>query len=146
MLTGTGKLKMTISKGDLFARADRTIEAVEVKEWGVTLHVKSLTEAERSKWDLSPMDVTQQKKGGTAISLTKERMQFQRAWLVVLATCYEDGAAFFDEPELDVVKLSGKNAHAVNTLYEAAARLSGITEQDVEESAKNFESSPDTDS
>lgn len=120
---------------------DLVIEPVHIKEMKVTLHVRSLFANEKAKWEFEPILVNNNaKQGNSAITLTKDRMVTARERLVELATCNPDGSRYFKEG--DASRIGQKNASVVSTLYDAAARLSGITKEDLEEIVKNSEPSP----
>ena len=59
---------------------------------------------------------------------------------MVLCTCDAEGARLFTDQDAD--KLGKKSAVAVNRIFEVARRLSGMTEEDLEEMAGNSERVP----
>ncbi|MBI9042927.1 MAG: hypothetical protein JEZ06_00490 [Anaerolineaceae bacterium] len=121
-----GKLSL---KERIRACEDIAQEEVFIPEWKETLFVRSLTAAERDRYE-----------EGILIGsgkLTKTNLKNARAKLAVL-TCYDEegNKVFTDE---DVSWLSGKNAAALSRIFNVASRLSGITESDMEELEKNSE-------
>ena len=126
------------TREDIFACNDTVIEKVHIKEWKMDLFVRSLSASEKAKWEFSAIDVSSNpKRNEAATKLDKTRMQTARERLVEFATCNEDGTRFFKEG--DAAQIGQKNANAISTLYDAAAKLSGISQEDLEEIAKNSE-------
>ena len=58
---------------------------------------------------------------------------FGAAILLLLAACNEDGSRFFKDG--DAARIGAKSAKNIAALYDVAARLSGITKEDLEEIA-----------
>lgn len=107
---------------------DRVTEVVKVPEWGGEINVRSLNGAERDAFEGSRIAVD--KKGTIQV-----RVENIRARLVALAACDDNGARIFTDE--DVKALGFKNASALSRVYDVAARLSGITKEDIEDIAKN---------
>jgi hypothetical protein len=119
------------TKDEIWAVDDNLYEFVEVPEWGnKKVRVKALSASERDKYEqsLGKLD----KKGNMVPDLTN-----QRARLVSLCVVDGGGKRMFSDTE--VLKLGGKNAKAVNRVYEAAAKVSGLGEQSAEEAEADFE-------
>lgn len=95
----------------ILAADDLATEALEVPQWGGTIHVRELTLAERM--ELGRMDQAQP--------------DTIACWLVAVAATTSDGDPLFDQAELDTViaKLKAKQAKAVNLVSAAIMRLSG---------------------
>lgn len=126
------------TREDIFACNDTVVEPVHVKEWKMDLFVRSLSASEKAKWEFSAIDVaTSPKQNEAATKLVKTRLETARERLVEFATCNQDGSRFFKDG--DASQLGHKNANAISTLYDAAARLSGISREDLEEITKNSE-------
>ena len=119
---------------ELLAIDDRVIEAVKVPIWNRTLYVRSLTGEERDAFE----DGCLKGKGKDR----KVNLQNMRARLVALATCLgpDDPRPVFSGA--DVERLGRKSARALNALFDAAQRLSGITEEEVEELVGNSGTGP----
>jgi hypothetical protein len=125
------------SKRDrILARDDIKYEPVYVPEWEETVLVRSLTAAERDEFEEKSLV----KKGKTR-ELTLANI---RARLVVLTACDEDKSPLF-RPN-DTIPLSTKNGAAVDRLFSVAQRLSGLSNEDIEEVAKNSVAVPSEDS
>ncbi|MEO7102881.1 MAG: hypothetical protein ABI119_06045 [Gemmatimonadaceae bacterium] len=112
-----------LGSADVRKVRDLKTEDVEVPEWGGFITIKALTAKERDDFESSMLE----KKGKTR----EFKNTNIRAKLVVKCACDELGNRVWSDE--DASWLGDKNAHAVNLLYEAAARLSGITEADADE-------------
>ena len=112
-------------KETILAAVDLPSEKVDVPEWGVNVTVRTLTAAERDKFEEA---VATQKLGNT------------RARLVGLCMVDDDGKRIFSDSE--VTQLGGKSSLVLDRLFEIASRLNGFTAADAEELEKNSESAP----
>lgn len=121
-----------LTRDAILNQSDRVIEAVDVPEWGGVVHVRSLSGAERDQFEATIVQ-----RNGKDV---KTNLRNLRARLVVLAACDETGAAIFDPADATV--LGGKNAAALDRLFAVAQRLSGLRDDDVQEMAENFASTP----
>ena len=100
---------------------------VEVPEWGGALYVRSLTGAERDAFEATWF--AGEGRGRTV------NMANLRARLVVLCAVDEDGIRLFADDDAEA--LGAKSAQALDRLFDAAQKLNGFSEADVEELAKN---------
>lgn len=123
---------------------DIIVEEVTVPEWKDKagnprkLYVRSLTGEERDYFEEQSLV----RKGKSRETSLKN----MRARLVVLAVCYGPDN---HEPifvQADVQWLTKKNGKALDRLFDVAARLSGITDKDIEELKGNLESGQSGDS
>ena len=119
-----GKL---LSRNDILSAPDIKTELLPVPEWGGDVLVRTLSGTERDAWEAT---LVEQKKGGTHFKLENVR-----AKLVALTLVDDDGQRIFSEA--DVVQLGDKSAAALSRVYNRAAEMSGVTEKDAEELAKN---------
>ena len=119
---------MLLNKEQIKSVSDLETLDVEVPEWGGTVRLKSLTGAERDRFEAS---VVQGQGRNTTVN-----MQNLRAKLVAQSAIGEDGKPLFTEE--DVKWLGEKSAKALNRLFNAAQQLSGLSESDVKELAGNF--------
>lgn len=132
---------MSFSRDEFLSFDDVVIEKVHIKEMNADMHVRSLFATEKARWEYEPILINNNaKNGANAVSLTKDRMVTARERLVELATCNEDGTRFFKDG--DAAAIGKKNANIVSSLYDAAAKLSGISKADLEEVVKNSEPDP----
>jgi hypothetical protein len=118
-----------LSKSDIFAADDRKYEDVEVPEWHGTVRLRGLTGAERDRYEAS----MQKQIGGKQV----QDLRNFRARLVQLAAINEDGSPLFDLNE--VASLANRSSAALSRLFDAACRLSGITDDDVKDLEGNSE-------
>lgn len=119
---------MLLNKEQIKSVSDLETLDVEVPEWGGTVRLKSLTGAERDRFEAG---VVQGQGRNTTVN-----MQNLRAKLVAQSAIGEDGKPLFTEE--DVKWLGEKSAKALNRLFNAAQSLSGLSESDVKELAGNF--------
>lgn len=118
-----------LSKNEIFAADDRKYEDVSVPEWGGTVRLRGLTGSERDAYEAS----IEKQVGGKTV---RDVRNF-RARLVALAAINEDGTPLFEQNE--VAALAGRSSVALSRLFDAACRLSGITEEDTEALEGNSE-------
>jgi hypothetical protein len=126
-----------LSKDDIFGRDDRQYETVPVPEWGGSVRLRSLTGAERDEWEGSLLRQVGRK--------TQTDTRNMRAKLVQLSAVDENGQQLFGKG--DVIKLGNMNAAALDRLFEACQRLSGLDDEDVKELEEGFgngQSAPST--
>jgi len=110
--------------------ADLPREKVNVPEWGdgAYVFVRSLTGTERDSWELYALE---QKKRFH----TDGGFPGIRASLLVRCLVDDDGNRVFVDTDVD--ELGGKSGKALDRLWTVAAKLSGITSDDVEDLKKN---------
>ena len=105
----------------ILAADDVRTEDVEVPEWGLTLRLRGMTGSERDQFEQSLMV----ERGGRRIMDTANI----RAKAVAKCAVDEDGQRVFSDA--DANELGGKSAAVLERLYDVAARLSGLREEDV---------------
>ena len=118
---------------------DIETEEVYIKEWGGTVLVKALTGKERDQFERDSM-VFNQVQGKTKAEM-KDNI---RARLVAITVVDEKHSPLFKKADIEA--LGGKSAKAINKIYNVASKLSGITEDDVDELVKNSEETQEGDS
>jgi len=101
---------------------DVTIKAVEIPEWSITLHVRSLPSFRRDQFD-------------RATNVADPGENF-RARLVAYCLCDPEGLCLFDEPEPAAYELGQRCASAVGALWRAAAAVNGLSREAIEENEK----------
>lgn len=116
-----------LTREAILAAVDIMSETVTVPEWGGTIIVRGLTGDERDDFEASCLRGKGRK--------TEVNYRNARAKLVVRSCYTPEGARLFTDE--DATALGKKGAAALNRVYEVAARLSGLTEEDLEELAKN---------
>lgn len=113
-----------LTKNQILEANDVQTETVEVPEWGGSVIVKTLSGAERDKLE------------GSIMSQPGERnFTNLRAKIVALSVVDEQGNNLFTFDE--AVELGKKSARALDRIFTATQRLSGITPEDVEDLSKN---------
>jgi len=125
-----------LTRDQILQVQDIVTEDVPVPEWGGTVRVRGLSGHERDAFEAGIVQPS-----GRTIRYTLENL---RARLVALSVVDESGARLFSAA--DVVALGRKSAAALERVYNVAQRLAGLSNQDVEELAKNSESGPSDDS
>jgi hypothetical protein len=126
--------KNFLNRDAILKAEDYKIEEVEMPEWGGTVFVRSLTGAERDQYEASM--ATLDKKG----NVRDIHMENIRARLVALTVCDETGQRLFGDT--DVKALGEKNAAALERVFQAAQRLSGLTKRDLDELADGLKNAP----
>lgn len=113
-----------LTREEILAAEDIAEELVTVSQWkGGAVLIRGLTAAARDDFEASCI-----KGKGRKAEVTIQNM---RAKLVALSAVDEAGERLFTEQ--DVAALGRKSGAALARLYEVAARLSGITDEDLEE-------------
>jgi hypothetical protein len=125
-----------LSRKEILEAVDRVTEEVEVPEWGGHVIVTSLNGKERDAFEAS---VLIQKGKDTRVN-----MKNARAKLVSMATVDEKGERIFSQADIEALGL--KNAGALDRVYSVAARLSGLTDDDLKELTEDLEENPFADS
>ncbi len=121
---------MLLTRDAILQADDLVSEVVEVKEWGGSVKVRTLTGAERDAFEQS---IVKQRGKDTQMNLRNIR-----AKLVALTVVDEEGKRLFADS--DVGQLGKKSAAALDKIFEVAQRLNGLRQEDVEELSKNSES------
>lgn len=111
-------------------------ETVEVPEWGGAVIVRGLTGAERDAFEAVFVGPDGQTK--------RDGLANFRARLVALSCVDEVGERLFGDG--DMAALGCKSALALQRVFNAARRLSGLSRGDVEELTKNSDDGQSGDS
>jgi hypothetical protein len=127
---------MFLSREDILKADDLEREVVEVPEWGGTVIVQALTGKERDAYEASCM----QQRGKEMV----RNLANVRAKLVVRSVVDEEGNRLFADTDANALGL--KSAAALDRLFDVAAKLSRLSEEDVEELAGNSEAAQSGDS
>ena len=110
---------MALSREQILDADDLRTQEVDVPEWGGTVILRELRGRERDAFEEGSLDKQRN------VSMTN-----MRARLVALSAIDEEGERLFTAKDAEA--LGAKSATALNRCFEAACRLSGITEADVE--------------
>ena len=109
----------------IFSAGDIEKELVEVKEWGVTLEIRSMTGAQRARVMAHAVD-------------EKGKPDLEKVYPdLLIYTIYDPESGELVFSESDRGELMKKNGAIIERLARVAMRLSGIGEQAVEEAEKN---------
>lgn len=122
-----------LSRDQIFDADDLTTQDVPVPEWGGEVRIKMLTGAERDRFEQSTVDMRGNKPTQNLANL--------RARLVALCVVDEHGARMFSKD--DVGRLGSKSAAALDRVFDAASKLNGMSEADIEELTEGFDNDPD---
>lgn len=115
-----------LSRDEILAAHDILTEEVPVPEWGGSVLVRGLTGRERKALSESILDPK-----GNASTRLAINLQIR---LPALCMVDESGKRLFEET--DVTALADKNSAALKRVFDVAARLSGLSDDDVAEMAK----------
>jgi hypothetical protein len=115
--------KATLTRAAILGNTNLRSERVEVPEWGGAVNVRELTGSERDTFEASIVDLQT-----GAVSDNAENV---RAKLVARTVIDDAGERLFTSD--DVVELGKLSAAGLSRVYNVAARLSGITAEDLEE-------------
>jgi hypothetical protein len=119
-----------LSKEQIWQASDITFEDVPVPEWGGEVRIRGLAGDERDAFEEASLK--KGKRGGREVNLRNAR-----ARLVAACAINEDFSPMFTAG--DVLKLGTKSAAALERLVAVAQRLSGMTDQDIDEITGNSE-------
>ena len=125
-----------LNRESILQADDLPKELVDVPEWGGAVYVRSLTGAERDRFESSMI-----KQRGKNQQMNLDNI---RAKLAVLTVCDEEGKRIFSSADID--ELSKKSAAALDRIFAVARRLSGLGEDDVKELAEGLKDDPLEDS
>jgi hypothetical protein len=118
-----------LTRDAIMSAQDVQTEIVDVPEWGegAQVRVRGLTGRQRDRYEAS------------MISGAGKRMKMDlnniRARLVAWTVVDEGGNPLFNDADIEA--LGNKSAAALQRIYEAAQRLSGLSDEDMEELEKN---------
>jgi len=122
-----------LTRDAILAAASLKTEEVDVAEWGGVVLVRELRGRERDEWEAS-------------LAVQRGRQMVpdvanMRAKLVARTVVGEDLEPLFTQQ--DVAALGELSAAALDRVFDAASRLSGLNPGDLEEMAKNSAAVPD---
>ena len=118
-----------LTRSAILAAQDIQTEEVEVPEWGGSVMVRGMTGAERDAFEESVLT-------GRGKNRNVNLRNF-RARLVVKSVVDKKGDRLFTMADIDA--LGAKSAAALGRCFDVATRLSGMSDEDVEELTKNSE-------
>jgi hypothetical protein len=121
---------MILDRSAIEAVQDIPTEDVFVPQWGGTVRLRGLTGSQRDAYEASVVEM----RGETR----RYKLQNLRARLVALCLIDEEGNRLFDD-DAAVKALGQKSAQALDMLFAKARKLSGLSEDDIEELAEDFD-------
>jgi hypothetical protein len=122
-----------LDRAAIDAAQDIPTEDVPVKEWGGTVRIKGLTGTERDAYEASVVEMRGEQR--------RFKLQNLRARLVSLCLVDENGDRLYADDKA-AQALGKKSAKALDMLFDKARRLSGLTEEDIEELVEDFDDAP----
>ena len=132
-----------LTRDAILAARDIETEEVAVPQWGGTVMVRGMTGTERDAFEAGLIVETKgrRKRGGDP----EVNLKNARAKLCVCCIVDENGSRVFRME--DAKALGQKSGAAIDLIYDVAMRLSGISEDDVQDLAEEmvedpFEGSP----
>jgi hypothetical protein len=117
-----------LSRDDILNAQDIDTQDVPVPEWGGTVRLRCLSGTERDKYE----DSLAKMRNGQAVP----NIVNARARLVAWSVVDSDGRRIFSDG--DILRLGSKSGRALDRVFEAACKLSGISENDLEEMTEGF--------
>jgi hypothetical protein len=121
-------------RDQILAAVDIPSEKVKIPEWGVTIEVRGMTGAERTRI----MDKAVDQQGGVNLQFVYPE--------IVIATSFDDvtGEQIFKPADRDT--LLTKSAVALDRLAQVGMRLSGFTQESADEAGKDSSATATADS
>lgn len=116
-----------LDRASILKADDLKRQVVPVPQWGGDVTVRSLTGEERDSWEAWCISQRDEWGGNVGPNI--------RASLVIRTVVDEEGQRLFADSDLAAV--GAKNGAAIDAIYTVASKLSGISQQDQEELAKN---------
>jgi hypothetical protein len=120
-----GTMLTRLTREAILGARDRETVEVAVPEWGGTVLVRGLSAGQKDDFELSVIGPL----GG------ERNLANLRARLCARCMVDADGQPLFGE--VDVAALGERSAAAIERVFNAARRLSGMSDADVAELAKN---------
>ena len=114
---------MALSKEQILAADDMGLKEVDVPEWGGSVFLRVMTVGERDSYENDWM-----------INKSKGVENFRSKFLQRVL-CDEKGELLFTASEIDL--LAKKSARVITRIWDAAMKHNALTDDDVEELAKN---------
>ena len=118
-----------LSKDNILKAEDLDFEEIEIKEWGGSVRVGSMTGTDRDAYEASIYDV----KGKNA-QLIRENF---RAKLIARTLIDENGNRLFTEKEVNLI--GKKDSKTLDKIFKVAQKLNGLSPTDEDEFVKNLE-------
>ena len=127
----TKKTDKILSRIEILDANDLQREKIEVPEWGGSVYVQTINGFERDAFE--SRCIAARKNGSLDTKLLK-------AQLVILSLFDAEGKRIFSEN--DINDLNRKSSKVIDDLFTVAQRISGLSDDDVEELKGNSEAVP----
>ena len=118
-----------LSREAILKRGDLEVQELEVPEWGGCVFLRPMSGAQRDEFEQLAME----RRSGQSVDIRGLKVK-----LVCASVCNAEGKLLFAGND-DEKKLNEKSASAINRIFQAAARLNGLTEEDIQEIAENLQ-------
>lgn len=125
-----------LTRDEIFAAVDVQEEIVAVPEWGGPVRIVGLTGSERDQYEAW---IISGKGKNRDVNLRQSR-----AKLVMMTAKDAEGKRLFDEA--DLIRLGARSALALQRVFDAAAKLSGLDEDSLEKIQDDLGNAPSDDS
>jgi len=135
MTVGDAAAEGFLGRDAILDADDRVYDVVDCPEWGGKVRVRGLTGTQRDAYEASLMQSNGNDK--------KLNLANARAKMCVLAIVDGNGNPIFTSD--DVRQLGRKSALPIERIFDAARRLSGMTQEDVDKLTENFGADPNGD-
>ena len=119
---------MSLTRDQILACKDISIEKVEAPEWGGHFFVKALTGKERDRFERTVYTISEDGKA-------EMNLENFRSKLCVSSICDETGKLLFTDKDIPI--LTEKSAIVLDRASSVAQRLSGLSKNDVDKLTKN---------
>lgn len=117
-----------LTRQQILEADDTKYETVECPEWGGDVRLRSISGAKRDQYEQSLVE----ERGNSR----KMNLRNARAKLIILCAVDETGRPLFTSEDLRA--LGAKNAAPLDRLFDAARKLTGMSDNDVEKLTENF--------
>lgn len=128
-----------LTRDAILAADDDQVELVQVPEWSGSLYVRGMNAAQ-----LENLYRSMNRGKGTKVRVETTNFQARVVARCAMEGPQRDARRLFDAS--DVEALSKKSGAALKRVYDVAARLSGITQAEEEETAEDFDDARSDDS
>ena len=122
----------SLNKSQIYAIKDVDVEKVDVPEWGegAFIYIRQMSAGSRDKFETAAL------RSRLNDDPAKADIKGLRSLMVMLTVCDEHGVLLFDDRK-DASELEKKNAKALDRIVQAAQKFNGMSEDSVEQEAKN---------
>jgi hypothetical protein len=125
-----------LSRDDILAIEDLPTERVEIPEWKGAVYMRTLSGKQRDEFTQLATD----RRAAKRFDIRGLKVR-----LVAMALCDKDGKLLFGGNG-DDAKLNAKAGAAIDRLFQIAQRLSGLSDDELEEMTEGFEKGPNANS